>query len=148
MVNMFDKKDSNTLRESIPMDKISSLPEIMKGSVSCIEFRSHKTHFAMCLPSKAEADNVIKAFGQLMKCRMGDSLKDTPAGTVQNIITSSCLGLNVNFDIEKFGGDVNKAKAALQTAMDTALKNVAKNLKKFALEKKDSAKAVIDGKAK
>lgn len=144
MVNQFEKKDGNTLKVSISLDKIGNQPAIIPGSVSCVGFSdTNNKQIAICLPDKSTAKLILKAFGDFMKCRMGDNLKDTPAATIQNILKASCLGLDVNFDLKKFGGDVNKAKAALQTAMNTAFKNVAKNLKKSgANTEQDSLKAI------
>jgi hypothetical protein len=103
----------------------------------------------MCLPNKDNANQMIKAFGQLMKCRMGDNLKDAPASTIKNVLKASCLGLDVNYDIKKFGGDINAAKASLQAAMAKAFKNAAKNLKGFMLPPKPvDTLAKLDGKAK
>ncbi len=130
MVNQFEKKDGNTLRVSISMDKILNYPSIITGSVSCIEFSDiHKKRFSMCLPDKETAKNVLIAFSQFMKCRMGDNLKNTPSLTVQKIIRASCLGLDVKFELEKFEGDINKANAALSTALNSALRNAATNMK-------------------
>jgi len=131
MVNQFEKKDGNTLKVSLSLDKIGNMPSIIPGSVSCVGFTdSNNKQIAICLPNKSAANQVLKAFGDFMKCRMGDNLNDTPVSTIRNILKASCLGLDVNFDLKRFGGDVNKAKAALQTAMNSALKNVAQNVKK------------------
>lgn len=150
MVNQFEKKDGNTLTQSISIDKILTVPNIIQGSVSCINFQDVGGKLIpMCLESKATAKNILKAFNQFMKCRMGDNLKNTPAHTIQNILKASCLGLDVSFDINKFGGDLNKAKAALSTAMNSALKNAAKNLKGSVSAESSSVdpKNVIDSKS-
>ena len=148
MVNQFEKKDGNTLTVSLSMDKIGNMPSIIPGSVSCVGFLdSNNKQIAICLPDKSTANQVLKAFGDFMKCRMGDNLKDTPAATIKNILKASCLGLDVNFDLKRYGGDVNKAKAALQTAMNSALKNVAKNLQKSGAGTEQDPLKAIDSKA-
>jgi len=148
LLNIFEKQDINTLIQSVSLNKIITLPQIIPGSVSCINFSNGKKPVTMCLPDKNQANNVIKAFSQIMKCRMGDNLKDTPVTTIQNILKTSCLGLDVGFDIDKFKGDLNLARASLQTAMITALKNAAKNLKSAIIApKKEDINAKLDGKA-
>ena len=103
----------------------------------------------MCLADKATAQMILDTFNQIMKCRIGDNLKNSPAQTVQNVLKASCLGLDVSFDVKKFGGDLNKAKAALSTAMNNALKNATKNLKGSVSADSNSpdAMAKIDGKS-
>jgi hypothetical protein len=147
---MFEKKDPDTLLQSMTLEKMVQMPTIIPGSISCIGFKdSLVVNFALCLPNKENANQFLKAFGQLMKCRMGDNLKDNPGSTVKNILKNSCLGLDVDFDIKKYGGDVNLAKAGLQTAMNTAFENVAKNLTSFLIPQtpKDPLD-IIDGKNK
>jgi len=138
MINQFEKRDGNTLKQSVSFDKINIAPSIIQGSVSCIRFSdsSYKS-FVMCLPDKTSAEGVLKAFNQYKKCRMGDNLKNTPEETVKKLLQASCLGLNVNLDIKKFGGDANKAKAAYSTAMNNALKNVGNKLKDLVKPKED-----------
>ena len=151
MVNQFEKKDGNFLEKSITLDRIINMPSIIQGSVSCLGFfDTGKKYIAICPKDKKTANELLDAFGQFMKCRMGDSLRNTPASTVDNILKNSCLGLDVSFDIKKYGGDVNLAKAALQTAMNNALKNAAKNLKGNVNKEKDipDENEVIDGNAK
>jgi hypothetical protein len=150
MVNQFDKKDGNTLKQSLSIDKIIVSPEIIQGSVSCINFQdSNFRKIPMCLADKATAQMILDTFNQIMKCRIGDNLKNSPAQTVQNVLKASCLGLDVSFDVKKFGGDLNKAKAALSTAMNNALKNATKNLKGSVSADSNSpdAMAKIDGKS-
>jgi hypothetical protein len=150
MVNQFDKKDGNTLRQSLSIDKIIVTPDIIQGSVSCINFQdSSFKRIPMCLTDKATAQMVLNSFNQIMKCRLGDNLKNTPASIVNNIMKASCLGLDVSFDVNKFGGDLNKAKASLSTAINNALKNATKNLKGSVTPEQNTpdAKAKIDGKS-
>jgi hypothetical protein len=150
MMNLFEKKDTATLLQSTTLDRMVEMPTIIQGSVSCLEFKENTgKSLYMCLPNKDNANQMIKAFGQLMKCRMGDNLKDAPASTIKNVLKASCLGLDVNYDIKKFGGDINAAKASLQAAMAKAFKNAAKNLKGFMLPPKPvDTLAKLDGKAK
>jgi hypothetical protein len=130
MVNQFDKRDGNTLQKSISMDKILVTPQIIPGSVSCIKFADTSFNsISICMPDKTSALKIIEALDNIMKCRIGDNLKNAPVGTINNILSASCLGLDVSYDIQKFGGDVNKAKAALQSAIKNALKNTSNKLK-------------------
>jgi hypothetical protein len=151
MVNQFQKKDGNFLEKSITLDRIINMPEIIQGAVTCIGFfDTSDRYISICPKDKTTANQILDAFSQFMKCRMGDSLRNTPASTVDNILKNSCLGLDVTFDLKKYGGDVNRAKAALQNAMNQALKNAAKHLKGNVSKEKENPdeEKVIDGSAK
>jgi hypothetical protein len=151
MVNQFQKRDGNFLEKSITLDRIISMPKIIQGAVSCIGFFDTGDKYISICPKDINTSNqILDAFSQFMKCRMGDSLRNTPASTVDNILKNSCLGLDVTFDLKQYAGDVNRAKAALQKAMNQALKNAAKNLKGVVSKEKEipEEQKVIDGSAK
>lgn len=129
-INMFKTKDGNTLIESIPMNKIKIKPEILNGSHSCIHFTvSIDKHIEMCMKNKEAAIQLLDAYNNFLKCRAGDNLALKDPAKLNSMLKASCLGLNVNFDINKFGEDVNKASAALDSAISDALMNVSKKLK-------------------
>ena len=127
---MFKSKDGNTLTESISLDKTVNAPSILKGSVSCIDFTGQPSkQFAMCLPDKQTAENVIESYNLFMKCRVGDNLKNSSAQKMKNLLKASCLGLDVKFDLKDYNNDVNLAKAALDAAISKALIKTAKKLR-------------------
>lgn len=149
MINMFDEKNSNTLKESISMDKMLHKPNILPGSVSCINFQGEDKRIIVCPENMENAEKLLKAYETLMKCRLGDNLANVPAATIKNILSASCLGLNVNFNLKKFGNDLNKAKAAMQTSINTALANASERLNQAVVAKKTGPTAVqqiLDGK--
>ena len=68
MINQFEKKDGNTLRQSISIDRILVTPQIIQGSVSCINFQdANGKVIPMCLSDKHTARMILKAFNQFMK---------------------------------------------------------------------------------
>jgi hypothetical protein len=75
MVNLFDSKDPNKLLDSITFDKLSSQPQHLIGSPGCVTFQSQHVQFGVCLNSKDEAEEIIQAYEDFMRCRMGDNLK-------------------------------------------------------------------------
>ena len=145
---MFGSKDSSTMKESITLDNFIDAPSILQGSVSCVNFFGlHDKRFAMCLPDKETAKNVIETFNLFLKCRLGDNLKNQPdSKTMNNILKASCLGLDVKFDLKKFNNDINLAKASLNAAVSRALLNTSEKLAsdmKKAIEPKQSAGELI-----
>jgi predicted lipid-binding transport protein (Tim44 family) len=148
MVNKFQKKDPSTLNNSVMMDSLVNTPAIIPGSVSCLQFAGTTRVINMCMKDKTAAEAVITAYSDLMKCRMGDNLKSATASTIQRLLRSSCLGLDVNFDIKHFQGDMNKAKAALQAAINAALRTASISMKKAVAAAKTadtSTTAALDG---
>jgi hypothetical protein len=143
LVNIFGKKDPSTLKGSVMMNELVDLPQIIPGSVACLKFSGQVNGLNMCLPDKATAELVLTTYNDLMKCRMGDNLKSATASTIQRLLKSSCLGLDVNFDIKKFGNDYNKAKASLQDAVNKALKGFTQSMNK-AVKKAEDEKDPTD----
>jgi hypothetical protein len=148
LINKFKSKVGSSLMESLSMDQIITAPSIVQGSVSCVNFASITRGFSICLKDEATANQILKAYNDLMKCRMGDNLKSATAGTINRILKASCLGLDVSFDIKNFGGDLNKAKAALQAAINKALKNASLNMKSSVTQNSltQDPVALLDGK--
>jgi hypothetical protein len=92
LINQFDKKDSSTLTDSIGVEKITSLPQIIEGSVSCVSFYSSAKKIIMCLNSVEDANNIIKAFQQFSKCRAGGSIGGDSNDLIK-ILEASCMNI-------------------------------------------------------
>lgn len=97
MINQFAQRDVNTIMNSISMYKLKTTPSIITGSVSCVSFAASSNNITICLPDKDTANQIIEAFNQFMKCRIGDNLKSTPAATVQRILKAGCKFFNLTY---------------------------------------------------
>lgn len=91
MLNEFKQKNSGSLSESIPLQKISNLPSIIQGSVGCVLFQGEGRSINICLGSEEKAKNLIEAYKDFLKCRRGDSLNIFKTATIINILKSSCI---------------------------------------------------------
>merc|ERR1711957_1085024 len=125
LVNQFEKKDSATLTDSIGVEKITTLPQIIQGSVSCIGFyaNSNNQKIIMCLDTAAAAQGLITAFGQFSKCRAGGSI----GGNTNNIIKileTSCLGLKIKPDPKIWNMSKDPQGKKIQAAISMALLNI------------------------
>ena len=90
MLNEFKKKDSSSLVESISFDKITILPEILTGSVSCVKFSSETRKSIVCLETEEKANHLINAYKDYLKCRRGEGLSELSQSTITNILRDSC----------------------------------------------------------
>jgi hypothetical protein len=66
----------------------------------------------MCLDDQDRLDDVKEVFQKIMRCRMGDNLKEIPINTIKKIFEASCLGMNVEFS-SKMAGSTNNFLASL-----------------------------------
>jgi hypothetical protein len=94
MVNLFEAKDSNKLVESITMDQLTNLPVALAGAPGCIDFRGSSKRIAVCLDSPDIVDQLIQAYMDFMRCRMGDSLKKLSWEEMMKIFMSQCKGFS------------------------------------------------------
>jgi hypothetical protein len=130
LINSFRTKDSKTLRESLSIDRIAYLPQVLQGSVSCVDFTiDAQRRIPMCLKDRETADKVIQAFDDLMKCRSGDSLKKHNAIDISNILKNSCLGLDIKLDLAKFENDKSRAQEMVDDGVNMALRNATERLR-------------------
>jgi len=130
MVNHFEKKDPQTLKESISLDKITELPSIILGTKSCLKIASDEKSFNICLSDKETAQQILNAFDAYFKCRLGNNLAPASehSDDLKDVMKHSCLGIDVKLDLKKFK-DPNEGEAYFQTALHEALANVAKRIK-------------------
>jgi len=139
LINQFEKKDSATLTDSIGVEKITTLPQIIQGSVSCIGFYTNSAqHIIMCLDTEAAANDIVKAFQQFSKCRAGGSIGGNGAGVLK-ILESSCLGLKIRPDPKIFNMAKDPEGKNIQNAIQTALLKVSSEMRKEPVTKKKEA---------
>jgi hypothetical protein len=105
MINIFNGKDNTKLVESVNVGSITDTPDIIKGTKNCLSFRDTKNdkQIAMCLSDSEEIEEIKDAFQKIMRCRMGDNLKELPIQVVKKIFEASCMGMTVNFDSQLAG---------------------------------------------
>jgi len=114
MINMFSGKDNTRLVESINVENIANVPDILKGTKTCLQFLDTRNakNVSMCMEDSDRVDDVKEAFQRIMRCRMGDNLKEIPIKTIKKIFEASCLGMNVEFT-SKMAGATNNFLASL-----------------------------------
>lgn len=100
MVNHFNSSNVTTFRHSMLLENIKTMPTYLPASKkSCIGFQDSVTwwnRFAMCVDSQEQADAILKAYGDLLKCRMGDNLKPYSLPQIEKILEASCNGAPVD----------------------------------------------------
>jgi len=127
MINYYEKKDANTLVESIPMHKLQSSPEIIFGTKSCVEVAGVDIKFSICLPDKDTAQGVINAANNFIKCRYQDDLTSATSidgKTMAKVLKDSCLGLDIQINEGDFKSK-NEANAYYEMAMKKAMMKAA-----------------------
>jgi len=109
MINMFSGKDNTRLVESVNVENVVNQPDIVKGSKNCIDFvdTTNSKRISMCLDDVDRVEDIKEAFQKIMRCRMGDNLKELPINTIKKIFQASCLGMNVEFSSKMAGGSNN-----------------------------------------
>lgn len=127
--NYFESKDPKTLKESISLQKLNKLPQIILGTKSCIEISNVEKSFNICLESKEVAEQIIAAFDNYFKCRIGNNLAATDENNkgILKILKDSCLGLDIQLDSKKFQ-DPNEASAYYESALNQAFRKIAKKI--------------------
>jgi hypothetical protein len=128
MINSYEKKDANTLLESVSMHKMKKLPKILWGTKSCVEVEGGETEFSICLPDKDIAQQIVDAAGNFHKCRLNNDLSastELSTQTLLKVFKDSCLGLDISVDANKFNSE-NETNAYYGKAMKEALANVMK----------------------
>lgn len=123
----FKSKDVNTFERLLNVAALTNVPDIIQGSISCIMFQTYDREIKICMPTLAEANLVLEAYKQFMKCRAGNDLKvkrETPAGKLQNMLNIGCLGLDVSYDKTEMIENPAKAEAALNASINAILKKM------------------------
>jgi hypothetical protein len=131
MLNMFEEKDNTTLLESIDLSNVTSMPRFMEGSVSCVYFSDNANRIIpMCLSDTDHAKKMIQIFENFLKCRSGDSLQPPSLIEIRNQLKQSCLGIDIDFDLSKFGKDEESAKKAIFESFNMAMISANHKLRK------------------
>jgi len=102
LINLFDAKDPTKLIESISVDRLNNVPVPLAGSPGCIDFQGKDRRIAFCLKNDDLVQQLIEAFGDLMRCRMGDNLHQLSMNEIRDFILNGCKGDKSKFDFNKF----------------------------------------------
>ena len=107
MFNLFEVKDSNKLLESITLDRMTNMPTHLSGAPACVDFRGGDRRIAFCLDNNDIVEQLIEAYTDFMRCRMGENLKQLSWKETRDIILKGCMGQKDKFDASKFLADGN-----------------------------------------
>ena len=110
MINVFNGKDNTKLIDSINIENIANVPDIIPGSKNCLAFTNVKNQkkISMCLEDQDRVDDVKEVLQKIMR----DNLKELPINTIKKIFQASCLGMDVEFT-SKMAGATNNFLASL-----------------------------------
>ena len=113
IVNQFSSRTADNLLKSIYMESISEVPTVFQGSKTCLKFidGTYQTKFGMCLSDEEEVKEVIQAYDNFMRCRIGDNLQKPesriiplPCSNITNLIANSKIlndAIQAHFSFEK-----------------------------------------------
>lgn len=78
MLNSLDKKDPSTINNSILLENLTKVPNLIMGAPTCLNFESstHKNIIIVCLPNKNAAKEFKSALMKLIKCRAGSAISE------------------------------------------------------------------------
>eukprot|EP00340_Litonotus_pictus_P010297 CAMPEP_0170516822 /NCGR_PEP_ID=MMETSP0209-20121228/2956_1 /TAXON_ID=665100 ORGANISM="Litonotus pictus, Strain P1" /NCGR_SAMPLE_ID=MMETSP0209 /ASSEMBLY_ACC=CAM_ASM_000301 /LENGTH=271 /DNA_ID=CAMNT_0010801865 /DNA_START=128 /DNA_END=943 /DNA_ORIENTATION=+ len=99
MVNYFKKKESSTLKKSILIEDMDSIPEYVMGTKKkCLDFKDGRTpgSFAICFEDPAVTATLYSSFLNFMKCRMGDNLRPLSIPQLKKVYYLTCHGLPID----------------------------------------------------
>ena len=93
-VNQFLNKDAKKLDESILLTESKRIPQHLKGARGCIyvDGGPHRNDIAMCLGSKAKAQNILNVLNDFERCRLGDNLQPIPKEVLRKLIRTCLKG--------------------------------------------------------
>lgn len=94
MINEFEELNGKAMKNHILVENITELPELIHGAPRCLDFIDNKNmnKITICFSNTRYAEQAKEAFGNFMKCRMGDNLKDAKKESLQKIFKKACLG--------------------------------------------------------
>lgn len=69
--NVFEKKNSDNLIKSISLDKISQIPQPIKGAPVCTSIKSELDEINFCFKNQKILNNILQSFKDLLACRKG-----------------------------------------------------------------------------
>jgi len=93
-VNQFLDKDAKKLDESVLLTESKRIPQHLKGARGCIyvDGGPHRNDIAMCLGSKAKAQNILNVLNDFERCRLGDNLQPIPKAVLRKLIRTCMKG--------------------------------------------------------
>ena len=104
LINLFESADNTKLINSIYLQDINRVPDIVKGTKDCLGFfdDKHKKKIFLCYD---QPKDITDAFNSFTRCRAGDNLKGENAAKIKEIILKKkCLGLGKKKNkTEKYG---------------------------------------------
>jgi hypothetical protein len=71
LINVFQEKNADKLIDSLGMDKINTLPYVMQGAPTCVNFPGDKKNIAMCFDKEEYTGEIIQVYKDLLDCRKG-----------------------------------------------------------------------------
>ena len=111
MINAFNSKDGKSLSQHLLLEDIPTIPSVIYGTLRCLTFNNKKGDpIIMCLDNEDQAKQIIDVFLELLKCRIGDNLKDVDPVDLQRVFKQACLGEKPPND---HGGDTGIISALL-----------------------------------
>ena len=83
------------------IDNIANVLDIISGSKNCLAFTEMKNHkkISMCLEDQDRVEDVQEVLQKIMRCKMGNNLKELPINTIKKNFQASCLGMDVELKI-------------------------------------------------
>jgi hypothetical protein len=89
-VNMFEKKDAKTLIESININHIRSMPTVLFGTKTCLQFRDDDSfrNLTMCLKDEDRVKKVQDLFNKFLSCRTGVDLGSHTTFDVSSLLNA------------------------------------------------------------
>lgn len=83
MANLFLTRDSGKLVESIPMDQVTTIPSKLPGAPTCTQFQTRYKSFAFCYETEEILAQVIQAYKDFFRCRLGERGSPPAANIIQ-----------------------------------------------------------------
>lgn len=135
LVNEFKSKDQKTLEKSIILSSLRKVPDILRGSVNCIDFLGATRRITICFDTPEVAQKVINAQRQFESCRMGNdlqSLPPTPEAVFRKMFEQSCAGLKIDFSKTNYTG--KNATRVLDAAIERVMQILAANSSQYLVQ--------------
>ncbi len=90
MVNVFSSEEPDKLIESITLDRLVSVPGHLQGAPNCINFQAATKRLAVCFDSAETVNQLLKAYKDYLRCRMGDNLQGFSIDVMWKLMRDSC----------------------------------------------------------
>jgi hypothetical protein len=71
MINLFEKENPDNLLKSISLDKLTNVPQLIKGAPQCATFSALNDQINFCFKNAKVLNSIIKSVKQLIGCRKG-----------------------------------------------------------------------------